>query len=678
MAILKDISFLISMLHIILIFLILFEPRFSWRTTILAGLVGGGTLLILNAFFILYKGPGIVMSLAFFTCTLPSMFLFLLLSRHRDGRFFFLFCLSDTLCFWLMQITNLLDRAAGNDYIVLLISRLLLFPAAEFFLWRYVRKPFLALQNRLMKGWWEFAFVGIVYYLLIMFTAVPVDTPLPGAAELAVTFLVFLLMPLTYVTIFRSLWRQMQLFEGTRQLELQRQSYEVLCQKIELGRIYRHDMHHHLAALDSMLGQGDMQGARQYVRTLSGGLESTASSAQCANAAVNAVLTAYLDQAKNAGCTVEAHALLPKDLPFEETDLCVLLANPLENAIRACQAVPEEQRRILLHVEMTSNGRLTVTLENPCPEPVAFDSKGLPIRKEETDGHGLGLRSVQAVAEKYGGLFRCRWENGIFYLRAVLISPEIQPQKASSRRLARITSAILSILVFLIILNCAPAFADALESIPVLGPIIRVVDLRTYTLRWRGSEMNVRQPTVTDGEDGQSAGISDANQVSEEFLRLMLDKFLWYASYRTDGHTDMDADYTVLSDTDTLLILRFEATLNAGGSATFTRHVVLDKARGIVLELKDLFPEGYDYVSLLSAEVARQMKQANEEKGAHYYLPEYGWADETCFHTIDPNQDFFLDDAGRLVLVFEEYSVAPGSMGTPEFVMPEELFPGLI
>lgn len=675
MAILRDISFLISMLHTIILFLILFKPRFSWRTTILGGVLGGGTLLGVNTLLMLHRGSGIIMSVAFFTCTIPTLLLFLLLSYYRDGRFFFLFCLSDTMCFWLLQITNLLDRAAGNDYVVMLISRLVLFPVAEYFLWRYVRKPFLALQDRLPKGWWEFAFVGAVYYLLIMFTAVPVDVPLPGAADLAVTFLVFTLMPLTYVTIFRSLWRQMQVFESTRQLELHRQSYGALRQKIELGRIYRHDMRHHLAALDGMLGQGDIAGARQYVDTLAGGLEQVSGASQCANAAVNAVLTAYLDQAGSAGCVVEARALLPKELPFEETDLCVLLANPLENAIHACQALPPDQRHILLHVEMTSNGRLTVTMENPCPEPVAFDDEGLPIRQKEEDGHGLGLRSVQAVANKYGGLFRCRWENGVFFLRAVLISPKMQPQKVPSHRTARITGGILSVLVFLIVLNCIPAFADALESIPILGRIIQVVDLRTYTLRWRGSEMTVREPAVTDG-DKQAPTVSDANHISQDFIDRMREIFLWYTGQRAEGHTDMDVDYTVLFDTDTLLVLRFEAALNAGGSATFRRHVVLDKTMGVVLELKDLFPDGCDYVSLLSAEVVRQMEQAIDGEYVPYFLPGYGWPEESCFKAIDPQQDFFLDDAGQLVLVFEEYTIASGNMGTPEFVMPKEVFPG--
>ena len=62
--------------------------------------------------------------------------------------------------------------------------------------------------------------------------------------------LVLALMPLTYISILHSLWRQMRMYENTRLMEVQRKDYDALCQKMEVGRIYRHDMRHHLAAVE--------------------------------------------------------------------------------------------------------------------------------------------------------------------------------------------------------------------------------------------------------------------------------------------------------------------------------------------------------------------------------------------------------------------------------------------
>ena len=93
---------------------------------------------------------------------------------------------------------------------------------------------------------------------------------------------------------------------------------------------------------------------------------------------------------------------------------------------------------------------------------------------------------MRSVADKYGGLLRCQWDNGNFILRAVLISPAAQHVSPKKPPLGLIPIAILCVLASLILLNVMPALADALESIPLLGSIIRVVDLRTYSLFWKG------------------------------------------------------------------------------------------------------------------------------------------------------------------------------------------------
>ncbi|MCI8552555.1 MAG: ATP-binding protein, partial [Lawsonibacter sp.] len=116
------------------------------------------------------------------------------------------------------------------------------------------------------------------------------------------------------------------------------------------------------------------------------------------------------------------------------------------------------------------------------PQRVEFGPDGLPAGPKQ-EGHGLGLQSVRSVTDKYGGLFRCQWENGSFLLRAVLIPPVQERRK--NFEFSPISAAIFCVLLALILLNCLPSLAQALEAIPVLGLIVRVVDLRTYPLLWK-------------------------------------------------------------------------------------------------------------------------------------------------------------------------------------------------
>ena len=41
-----------------------------------------------------------------------------------------------------------------------------------------------------------------------------------------------------------------------------------------------------------------------------------------------------------------------------------------------------------------------------------------------------------------------------------------------------------------------------------------------------------------------------------------------------------------------------------------------------------------------------------------------------CFKEISPEQNFYINEENQLVIVFDEYEVASGNMGMPEFVIP--------
>lgn len=468
------------MIHVLIVFLLLFESRRPWRSTAILcfpaiAVMGAATFAAAD---FLKLSP---ITVSFFTASLPSMALFFWISKYRDGRFFFLFCLSDTMCFWLIQLTALLDRLADGGYVVMFISRLLLFPLAEWFIWRRLRRPYQELQRKLDRGWWQFSLIGLLYYMLFIMVALSVDAPPPALKELLQLLLVLALMPLTYLSILHSLWRQMRMYENVRMIEVQRQDYDALLQKMEVGRIYRHDMRHHLAAMEGLLQQGDHEGALHYIRSLSGGLEELTEPARCANHAVNAVLTACIVQAANANCTVETNLRVPEKLPFEETDLCVILSNALENAIHACQELPEDRRQVELRMELTENQRLLIAVENPCARPVAFGVDGLPAGPRR-EGHGLGLQSVKRVAEKYGGLFRCQCDGGRFLFRTVLMPLGAQGVSREKGRPHWALLVILAVLALLILLNCLPELVDALETVPLLGKLVRVVDWRTYAV----------------------------------------------------------------------------------------------------------------------------------------------------------------------------------------------------
>lgn len=431
MTILRDISFLWSMLHVVVLFLLLFEPRYSWEATLIAGFAGCWGMLSVNTLAMLWRGHGIIMSIAFFTCTLPSMLLFFILSKYRDGRFFFLFCLTDTMSFWILQITNFLDRLAGDTCVVMLITRILMFLLMELLFWRRLRRPYLELQHKLNNGWWLFAAIGGTYYLLIMCTAVPVGTPMPDAAGIIRILLVLILMPLTYLAIMRSLWMQMREAQAHAELELSAVRRELAYENIrilqESGKALsqaRHDMLGNMGILQALSRQGEYEKLDEYLTRITQQTCEIIPLKISAHPIVNAILTQGAERAKAEGVELRCQEDLPEALGIPDEDLAAFLMNLLSNALDAAKEIAQGQPKwveITMHIRekcLFIEGRNTYAW---APEP---GEDGERYLSHKGAGHGYGLRIMEGIARRYGSELQTEARNGIFLARAALLIPQ--------------------------------------------------------------------------------------------------------------------------------------------------------------------------------------------------------------------------------------------------------------
>lgn len=531
--------------------------------------------------------------------------------------------------------------------------------------YRFFQKPFRACAGDMGEDWASILFLPVM--LLALYSFLLADAG--GTAMLFLLFFTALAAVLATARLISSLSVRRQARDAQLQIEALRQDYTLLQKKLELGRRYRHDARHHMLTLSALLQQGDGDAALDYVSRWQGQLAQTEQRSWCRSPVVNAVISAYQAQAEEAGGALEAEVSLPEDLPFEETDLCVALANALENAVHACKAMPEgEPWRIKLELALAGHRRLTLRTENPCPAPVEFDSSGFPVT-QQGEGHGQGLRSIAAVAEKYHGLFRCSCADGVFKLRMVLLdtTPALRPVR-------RLPAAYAGIFLGIFLLNCMPALAQTLETVPVLGRVVQIVDLRSYAWFWGGTGISVEEPVFGGG----SQAVDEAAAKQEELIRQMEETFLYYAARKYQGYVAEDIIHQVMRDDEALFILRFDATLNAGGSIDYHRHIVLDKRTQQVLSLADLFQSDANYIFPISREIRAQMEEQVKAGTGDYFLPGGIWDESECFQSIDENQDFYVDEAGSLVIAFDEYEVAPGSMGAPEFTIPSDVLRGIL
>ncbi len=417
MTLLRDLSVLWSLFHILILFMLLYRSRYARKKTFLLTGIFMGPLILLNIAGVALYGVEFMGKVFILTCTLPSLLFFWFISKDKKGRFLFTFCMADTVAYWIIAVTNVLDFYFGGQmYLLMFFGRLVLFPLVEWIAVRRLRKPYLELQESVASGWGVFAGMTALYYLLLaIFANFPVIIT-ARAQELPAFILILILMPMTYAVIFTALYRQLLLYrkqQSERILQEQKNRLEAQLENQQRIRKMKHDMKGHTLTLSGLLAAGKMKEAQEYLK----GVEMEMDVLQrefCANPYLNAVFVHFSQkfQELEAGYRMDIQ-IGEEELPYME--LCQILSNGLENACDALKALDRKERDISLQMKY-SRDYLVIRIRNRCRDELYVEKGILPATDKDGYDHGFGLVTVQEAAKRCGGEMFCYTENGYFVL----------------------------------------------------------------------------------------------------------------------------------------------------------------------------------------------------------------------------------------------------------------------
>lgn len=100
---------------------------------------------------------------------------------------------------------------------------------------------------------------------------------------------------------------------------------------------------------------------------------------------------------------------------MDSMDMTVVMNNLLDNAIEACQKIPQEMRNI--YVQLILEDSLFLSVRNSSL-PVVIVDNTIATTKIPAELHGYGLQNVKTVLEKYDAFFTMQYENGYFSFAA--------------------------------------------------------------------------------------------------------------------------------------------------------------------------------------------------------------------------------------------------------------------
>ena len=118
------------------------------------------------------------------------------------------------------------------------------------------------------------------------------------------------------------------------------------------------------------------------------------------NVIINTIINKKIEIAEINGIDVEVSIVIPDKLNIEYSDAGIILGNLFDNAIEACQRVDDAKKRISLKMIFKGEA-LVFKMTNTKKEEYADIAKS---SKKDPYNHGIGLKSVKQIVEKYNGV----------------------------------------------------------------------------------------------------------------------------------------------------------------------------------------------------------------------------------------------------------------------------------
>lgn len=313
----------------------------------------------------------------------------------------------------------------GGEVMEKLVEIVITLPLLMFLL-RFISPAVRQIMHYSVKMQCQFSAIPALYYAFDYLTRIYTDL-LTSGEPVVLEFMPFICC-MAYLAFLlhnsaeeRKRQQQLQI-QSNLDLQLSQAIWEigVLRESQAMSVQYRHDLRHHLQYLSNCIANGQIDRAQNYISSVCGEIEAQKVQRFCENEAANLILSAFAGRAEKVGVKIDVQGRLPASVVVSDRDLCVLLSNSLENALHACQTVTQsaDTRVIALQFRFAEKiGRFFMQITNPCKEPVRFE-KGIPV--SDRSGHGLGVKSICAIVERYGGGYQFFVENSRFVLRLFL------------------------------------------------------------------------------------------------------------------------------------------------------------------------------------------------------------------------------------------------------------------
>ena len=273
--------------------------------------------------------------------------------------------------------------------------------------------------------------VGIILFFLAMFgvfvTAIfEFSSNRYGLASVVINFSAFFsgivgIYFIVYLATQRSTIYEIQNREKQQELifDEQKQNYERMEKRNEEVSIFKHSIRDELLYLDDLLHKSELEKARAYLTKMRGRVViiEQAVGQDTGSNAVNASWYSLTNSKRYTEIAASWLGRIPAHILIDDRDLVLLFSNLLNNAFEAAKKASDKY--VSVKVDNRENGLFVLVKNSYYGEIVEKFNGEFVTTKDDKESHGIGVRIIKNVVEKYCGKVKFNYSDGEFVVTII-------------------------------------------------------------------------------------------------------------------------------------------------------------------------------------------------------------------------------------------------------------------
>lgn len=259
--------------------------------------------------------------------------------------------------------------------------------------------------------------VSSIYIILILLQAREISS-FQVIIGIVLIFLINFATFYLYDVITAALSDKMQSLLILEQNKYYDKQLETIKTSLQTTNAIRHDLKNHMFSIKALVETGETKESLNYISEIMDDIGARKDYSTSGNTVIDSIINFKFQEAEHMGIQTNLDLKIPSKLDMPSFDTTVILGNLLDNAIKAASEV-NQNPYVSLRMRF-DKGRLLIQADNPYIGEINEENGSLITTDQDKENHGIGLRNIRKVIQKYNGTMDIDYCNNIFSISLLL------------------------------------------------------------------------------------------------------------------------------------------------------------------------------------------------------------------------------------------------------------------